>query len=384
MAGLASSFVLILSVFTLLTLWQPVRPRALASLCFFLGHIIDQVTGKALILVLASAGVLTDVAGDVSDRVMSGTAALAAAGLVAVIRRGIAARRLIDQVMVQDLGVHLAPRCVRRVVRDLVLPWPLRPFVVLRDRNINYGDYGRRNLLDVYHRRTSRGGGLAGPILIHFHGGHFAFGGKSRESRALLFRLAAEGWTCISAAYRVGAPGRFPASLIDAKRVIAWAREHAPDYGADEHTVVVAGSSAGAHLATMAALTPGIEEFQPGFVEADASVAGAVGLYGYYGRRGSSHRDRTSPADWISPEAVPLMIVHGTRDPLIPVGTADEFVARLRQESRRSVVYLRLPHTAHSFDLCFSPRYEAVIDAIRSFGYQLQDHAISPELPGER
>lgn len=88
MAGLASSFVLILSVFTLLTLWQPVRPRALASLCFFLGHIIDQVTGIALILVLASAGVLTDVAGDVSDRVMSGTAALAAAGLVAVIRRG--------------------------------------------------------------------------------------------------------------------------------------------------------------------------------------------------------------------------------------------------------------------------------------------------------
>ena len=48
----------------------------------------------------------------------------------------------------------------------------------------------------------------------------------------------------------------FPDHLIDAKRVIAWVREHGPEYGADPSKVFVAGSSAGGHLAALAALTP--------------------------------------------------------------------------------------------------------------------------------
>ncbi len=45
----------------------------------------------------------------------------------------------------------------------------------------------------------------------------------------------------------------------------------------------VAGSSAGAHLAASAALTPRAPAFQPGFEDADTSVTAAICLYGYYG-----------------------------------------------------------------------------------------------------
>ena len=119
-------------------------------------------------------------------------------------------------------------------------------------RERDYGPAGRRNRLDLYRHRSRPAGA---PVLIHFHGGRFRMGGKSREARTLFYRLAHKGWVCISADYRVRRAGRFPASQVDAKRAIAWVRQHAGDAGADPSLLVVAGGSAGAHLASMAALT---------------------------------------------------------------------------------------------------------------------------------
>ncbi len=47
-------------------------------------------------------------------------------------------------------------------------------------------------------------------MFVHFHGGHFQIGGKSREARPLLNSLASQGWVCVSATYRLGRVGRFP------------------------------------------------------------------------------------------------------------------------------------------------------------------------------
>ena len=85
---------------------------------------------------------------------------------------------------------------------------------------------------------------------------------------------------CVSANYRLFPAAKFPDPLIDVKRVIAWVREHGRAYGADPTAVFLAGSSAGGHLASMAALTPNQPGFQPGFADTDTSVAGAVSLYG--------------------------------------------------------------------------------------------------------
>jgi acetyl esterase/lipase len=58
---------------------------------------------------------------------------------------------------------------------------------------------------------------------------------------------------CISANYRLRPAASFPDHLIDLKKVIAWVREHGDEYGADPEAVFVAGSSAGGHMAAMAA-----------------------------------------------------------------------------------------------------------------------------------
>ena len=128
-----------------------------------------------------------------------------------------------------------------------------------RISNLSYGDAGRLNTLDVYRRGGGAAGG--GPILIHFHGGGFTSGRKSFEARPLMLHFARRGWVCISANYRLRPAATFPDFLVDAKRVIAWARAHAGDYGGDPERVFIAGSSAGAHLAATAALTrerPGV------------------------------------------------------------------------------------------------------------------------------
>ena len=65
--------------------------------------------------------------------------------------------------------------------------------------------------------------------------------------------------------------------------------------GADPAVVFVAGSSAGGHLAAMAALTPNDPRFQPGFERADTSVTAAICLYGYYGSLDTDERPPSSP-----------------------------------------------------------------------------------------
>ncbi|WP_243860223.1 hypothetical protein [Streptomyces sp. BK208] len=61
--------------------------------------------------------------------------------------------------------------------------------------NLSYGDVGRHNLLDVYHRSRPKGA----PVLIHVHGGHYSGGGKNSQSLPLHYRLASRGWVTISA-----------------------------------------------------------------------------------------------------------------------------------------------------------------------------------------
>lgn len=185
-----------------------------------------------------------------------------------------------------------------RSTRILFGPFLVRRRDVERVANISYGDAGKRNLLDVYRHRSHPSDG---PVLVYLHGGHFNSGRKSREACPLLYRLASQGWVCISANYRLRPAARFPDHHLDAKKVIAWAREHGREYGADPAMLFVVGSSAGGHLAALAALTPNDPTFQPGFEHAETSVTAAICLYGYYGPLDTDQRPPSSPQAYVGP-----------------------------------------------------------------------------------
>ena len=314
--------------------------------------------------------------GDLDTPVAWVALALAAVSFLAtplLVMRGLRARLTIERALARGLEARPrtaepAPSALARRLpwaRILFAPLPLFRRNVRLFRNIAYGDAGKHNRLDLYRHRSRPEGG---PILVHLHGGHFRGGRKSFEARALFLELASRGWVCISANYRLQPSAAFPDYVVDAKRVIAWAREHARDHGADAQRVFVAGSSAGAHIALTAALTANDPTFQPGFERADTSVSGAIGMYGWYGSvDGGRQPLPSSPADYAHPGVPPLLVVHGDQDTYVPPEHVRGFVEQLRRAGVRDLAYAELPGAQHSFDLFHSIRFETLINGIEAF-----------------
>lgn len=324
----------------------PPRPRrsGLWRLGFWLGFLVNEVPFLAF-YVLALSTALAVAQGDVGDPVGViglALAALATAGLVVLVRRARRTGAVVDEALT---AAGLPPRTPRRLpLRIFFWPFAVPHPGVERISNISYGEAGRASMLDVYRSRSQN----AGPVLVHLHGGGFRVGKKSREGRPLFTRLARRGWICVSANYRLRT--RYSDQLDDVKQVLAWVREHGPEYGADPNVVVLAGSSAGGHLAAMTATDP--------------SVCAVVCLYGYYGPAG---RERTSPMSYEGVNAPPFFVAHPERDTLVIAEDARRFADSLRKGSVNPVVYAELPGAQHGFDFFYSIRFEAVVDGIEAF-----------------
>jgi acetyl esterase/lipase len=351
----------------------PSRPFILGVLSFVAGFGLNELPFIAAAWLVVSTLLALDQTGLGSPVGVAAAAVAigAMAGLVLVVRRALLTGPALEQAMTDGLGAGWRgsvgdARSGRTIMSGRVLfaPFWMRRPDVTRIANLSYGDAGRKNLLDVYHGRP---GTASKPVLIHLHGGALFMGRKNRESLPLLYRLASQGWVCISANYRLRPAVTFPDHLIDAKKVIAWAREHARDYGADPSVVLVAGSSSGGQLAALAALTSNDPRYQPGFEHADTSVSAAICLHGYYGQPGSVETEPFSPLAYPGVGAPPLFIAHGDRDSLIPVATARLFAERMRAGSDGPVVYAELPGAQHGFDRFHSIRFERVAGAVDDF-----------------
>jgi acetyl esterase/lipase len=354
------------------------RPRSLALMSWIASAAPNEVPYLFMYIVVASnlPNLATVTALQPQDWSALGVAALTIVGLAIVACRAWPASRVLDDALTDELGPRwqsdIEPRLAGRLprrrpwLRILVVPWPFRPLSVERVADIRYGDRSEQ-VLDVYRHRSHPS---RSPTLIYFHGGGFTRGRKNFEARPLVHHLARRGWTCISANYHLSSsPGEgFPTHLIDAKAVIAWARSRGTDdHGVDSDTILVAGSSAGAHLTAMTALTVDDVMFQPGFESASTAITAGIGLYGYYGHLGNSQGPSSDPAFHADRLAAPLFVIHGDHDTYTPVEATRRFVAELRAASSPPVVYAELPGAQHSFDLFHSVRFEAVVRAIEVF-----------------
>ncbi|MCP2328415.1 acetyl esterase/lipase [Hamadaea flava] len=377
------------AVGTLFALAPVRRPQPISTVSYFLGLAVNELPFFAGIYWLGISTTLAFAEGDIDSPIAWATVALAAAaalGLVVVAYQGWRDRSAIERAVVDGLGADwrttidadLAAGLHHRLpwARILFLPFFRRRPDVRRVADLSYGDAGRRNLLDVYHHRSTPTGA---PILIHMHGGHYDSGHKNSQSLPLLYRLAGHGWVCISANYRLRPQYQHPDHLIDFKKVIAWAREHAHEYGADPSTVFVAGSSAGGHMAALAALTQNDPAYQPGFADADTSVSAAVLLNGWY-RTYFDNSPESAPAYHITADAPPFFLAHGGKDTLVPLSHARELADHLRRVSTAPVVYAEMKGAHHAFDLYHSLRFEAVVDAIEAFAARVR----SRERAGQR
>jgi acetyl esterase/lipase len=371
-------------------------------LSFFAGAAFGELAPQVLAFTAADA-VAHVARGRRTGRLSRPGLALAAAsgvGLGFLIRQSNQVRRHVEDALVEGLGVDYVeqldapptPADLATPWRQLVNPlWLLDPRVKV-DKDIAYSTYGRRNLLDIY--RSAENQPSKAPVLLQVHGGAWMVGRKDQQGIPLMQHMARRGWVCVAINYRLSPRAAFPDHIVDVKRAIAWVKEHIAEYGGDPDYVVITGGSAGGHLCALAAVTPNVPEWQPGFEEADTSVQAAVPHYGVYDFAGSTGlasavamRDRflgprilqttwerdphrfeaASPILRIDGDEPDFFVIHGAGDTMVDVGQARAFVDRLRRVSKKSVVYAELPGAQHAFDMFPSIRSAHVVRGIERY-----------------
>jgi len=254
---------------------------------------------------------------------------------------------------------------------------------VLRD--VAYAEGGRRAKLDIY--LPAEGAIEKAPVLIQIHGGAWMISHKGQQGLLLMNQMAARGWVCVAANYRLAPKHRWPTQIVDVKRAIAWVRENIAEYGGDPDYLILTGGSAGGHLSALATVAPSDPTWQPGFEGADTSVSGCVPFYGVYDfdpdddayaktmqqflsrvvfPRGATIDDfrNASALHRLTDDVPEFLVVHGANDSLANIEQARAFVERLRAINPGKVTYLELPWTQHAFEVFGSVRARHVIRGV--------------------
>jgi acetyl esterase/lipase len=386
-----------------LNAYRPLRIEVASIFTFFSGWLTSELPVHAIVwqaaatVIFAVLGAFHHLAG------WSGLGLTLASwvGLANLARQGAQAGGVMDAALDAGLGPdwhryrdHRVSSARARPAEwaQLVFAFWLRDRNVERIRNIDYwGDGIRRHRLDIYRPRRPVAEGPS-PVVVYLHGSGWVVGDKREQGLPMMLFLASQGWTCVTANYRLSPRATWPDHLVDAKRAMAWVHRNIASYGGDPDLVVVSGGSAGGQLASLVALTPGDAAFQPGFEGEDTHADACVAFYAVYdltnrdGLRGNGFLwflERTvfkaklserpelfrdaSPMDRITPAAPPFMVIHGSNDSLVPVAEARQFVARLRAGSHEPVVYAELPGAQHAFEVFRSLRTAHAVGAVADF-----------------
>jgi acetyl esterase/lipase len=261
----------------------------------------------------------------------------------------------------------------------------------LRAADVAYGP-GPAQRLDVWGPAEP---GAGAPVLVQVHGGGWTGGDKARSAAPLMAYLVERGWVCVTVNYRLGPHERWPAMIVDVKRAIAWVKEHIAEHGGDPSFVAISGGSAGGHLASLAAVTPNDPAFQPGFADADTTLAAAVPVYGVHDFSvdehglfallehkviGTTHIDdadtwrAASPLHRVTVDAPPFLVVHGSADTIVSVGQSRRFVRRMR-EIGADVRHAELPRAQHGFDAFPTARTAHHVRGVHRFLTAVHDRA---------
>lgn len=198
----------------------------------------------------------------------------------------------------------------------------------------------RRLYLDLFMPEDA----VTPPIIMWVHGGGW---NELNRTWSLVMPMLEKGYAIASVDYRYCDEAPFPAQMLDLKDAIVYLRRHAGEYGYDGSKLVLSGDSAGAHLACLAGLSEGNGAWEkPGedySVQAIIDISGPASLGDVVppeakaGDLGSIEKLLDAPCDskaffaaaaaaspltYIRGGEPPVLIVHGSEDPVVAVTQA--------------------------------------------------------------
>lgn len=214
------------------------------------------------------------------------------------------------------------------------------------------------------------------PLVVWIHGGGFSAGDKSPCPAVW---LVAHGYVVASLNYRLSGQAIFPAQIQDCQAAFRWLRANRKKYNIDPDHIGAWGASAGGHLVALLGTDGGKKTFSPvggnedqsdrvqavcdffgptDFVRMDEqAIAGAplrhnapgspeARLIGGPVQDNKDKSDAASPIHYVSRDNPPFLIMHGTADPLVPVGQSD-LLAEALKNAGVAVLLQKLPGSGH-------------------------------------
>ena len=186
--------------------------------------------------------------------------------------------------------------------------------------------------------------------------------------------MALKGYVIACVEYRPCSEALFPAQVEDCKTATRYMRAHADEFGVDTDNFFAWGGSSGGHTVLLHALTQDSKLLDPlRLGEWSCEVNAVVDYYGptelvyefriengeqrspdsngglLLGNPVAEKRDialKASPLYYVHPYQVPIFVLHGDKDPLVPVEQSQWFVDRCR-ECGAPCEYKEIPGARH-------------------------------------
>jgi acetyl esterase len=147
----------------------------------------------------------------------------------------------------------LPPAVARQVYRDIAAGLGLSaPAIAAANDRVIDGPAGPLTLR-IYAPVLSAADALP-PVLLHVHGGGFVIGDLETHDKVCRTVCHEAVAVVVAVDYRLSPEHPFPAAADDTACALRWVMAHASELGADPARVGLAGDSAGAQLAAVAAL----------------------------------------------------------------------------------------------------------------------------------
>ncbi len=234
--------------------------------------------------------------------------------------------------------------------------------------------------LDLY-RPTKFKGKL--PVVVWVHGGGWKNGSKNSCPAKW---LAQHGFAVASINYRLTHDAQWPAQIDDCRSAVRWLRQNARKYRLDPDHIGAWGSSAGGHLVAILGTVDApngevvssrvqavcdwfgptdLLTMPPNNVSATRTIeqvrnSNGAKLLGATVRDIPEKAKEASGLYHVSSDDPPFLVMHGDRDPGVPIEQSDRFVSALRK-AKVPVTYHVVKDAGHGGKLFKTEEVNAIV-----------------------
>jgi acetyl esterase/lipase len=237
---------------------------------------------------------------------------------------------------------------------------------------------GKALALDLYVPRADA------PLVVYVHGGAWRAGTKADGVPQFLVDA---GFAVASLDFRQSTDAPFPANVHDIKAGIRFLRANAAQYGYDAEKIAITGASSGAHLAVLVGVTNGHAELEGAVGTHPETSSDVQAILSYFAATdlttilslstpfGVGVREPAltlllgalpdqvpelaqlaSPVYHVDANDPPLLLLHGDRDPQMPVNQSLQMLGAY-EEKGLDVDFIPVHGAAHGGPLFNEPKY---------------------------